>query len=131
MEIHSGADIHLQPVEDPMLEQVDALKGGCDPMERLSWSRLLAGPVNPWREEPMLEQLRRGVIEQLWWAPGIQPRSTHHKIAMCDAAQKGNRILGCIKRSVTNRFREMILPFYSTLMRAPPGVLHPALGSPA
>ena len=24
MEVHSGADIHLQPVEDPMQEQVDA-----------------------------------------------------------------------------------------------------------
>ena len=24
MEVHSGADIHLQPMEDPMLEQVDA-----------------------------------------------------------------------------------------------------------
>ena len=24
MEVHSGADIHLQPVEDPMPEQVDA-----------------------------------------------------------------------------------------------------------
>ena len=23
-------------------------------------------------------QLRRGVIEQLWWVPGIQPGSTHH-----------------------------------------------------
>ncbi|GAB0205660.1 AN1-type zinc finger protein 5-like [Grus japonensis] len=24
MEVHGGADIHLQPMEDPMLEQVDA-----------------------------------------------------------------------------------------------------------
>jgi len=33
------------------------------------------------------------------------------------AAQKANRILGCIKRSVASRLREGILPFYSTLMR--------------
>ena len=56
MEVHGGADIHLQPVEDPMPEQVDEPKGGCEPVGSLRWSRLLAGPVDPWREEPMLEQ---------------------------------------------------------------------------
>ncbi|KAK4828110.1 hypothetical protein QYF61_023472 [Mycteria americana] len=56
-EVHGGADIYLQPVEDPMLEQVDAPEGGCDPMGSLRWSRLLAGPVDSWREEPRLEQV--------------------------------------------------------------------------
>ena len=31
-------------------------------------------------------------------------------------AQKGNHILGCIKRSVTSRSRERILPLYSALL---------------
>ncbi|GAB0176572.1 hypothetical protein GRJ2_000122400 [Grus japonensis] len=33
------------------------------------------------------------------------------------AAQKTNHVLGCIKRSVTSRSREGILPLYSTFVR--------------
>ncbi|GAB0180756.1 AN1-type zinc finger protein 5-like [Grus japonensis] len=57
MEDDGGADIHLQPVEDPTPEQVEAPEECCDLEGNLRWSKLLAGPVAPWREEPMLDQV--------------------------------------------------------------------------
>ena len=43
------------------------------------------------------------------------------------AAHKANCILGCIKRSVTSRLREMILPPFSALTRPHFGILYSVL----
>ena len=47
------------------------------------------------------------------------------------AAQKANYILGCMKRNLTSRLREGILPLYSTLIRPHLEYCHLALEFPA
>ncbi|GAB0180253.1 hypothetical protein GRJ2_000490600 [Grus japonensis] len=47
-EDYSGADIHLQPAVDTMLEQVGVSRRKLLLMETLCWSGVLAGPVTPW-----------------------------------------------------------------------------------
>lgn len=50
-----------------MPEQVDAQREGGDPMDSQCRNGLLAGPVDPWREEPMLDQ---GCSLDLWMHGG-------------------------------------------------------------
>ncbi|GAB0208147.1 EH domain-containing protein 4 [Grus japonensis] len=84
--------VHLQPVEDPMLEQVEAPEGGCDPVGSPCWSRLLAGPVDPWRERSPCQSRFAGrtcdpmgdpTLEQS--APeGLHPMGETHAGAVCE-----------------------------------------------
>ncbi|PKU45847.1 ubx domain-containing protein 4 [Limosa lapponica baueri] len=76
-DVNGGADISLQPVEDPMLEQVESPKGGCDPVGSMCWRRLLAGAVTLWREEPMLE---KSVLEGLHPAEGTHTGEVHEEV---------------------------------------------------
>lgn len=57
MEVHSGAGLYPHPLKDHTPEQKDVLEGGCDPVESSHWSRLLIGPVTPWKEKPTLAQV--------------------------------------------------------------------------
>jgi len=56
MEVYGGADIHPRWM-DGMMGSGGCLQEDCDPVGSPRWSRLLEGPVDPWREEPMLEQV--------------------------------------------------------------------------
>ncbi|GAB0179307.1 hypothetical protein GRJ2_000396000 [Grus japonensis] len=130
MEDDGGADIHLQPMQDPMPEQVDVPEEGCNPMGSPHWSRLLAGPVDPWREDPMLEQ--GGITPWTQYRLGVDLLGSStaekdlrvlvdNKLSMSQqcalVAKKTNGILGCIKKSVASRPREVILLLYSALVR--------------
>jgi len=57
MEVHSGTDIHLQPMEGTPCRSNWMPEGSWGPVGTPRWSRLLPGPVDPWREEPKLEQV--------------------------------------------------------------------------
>jgi len=57
MEVHGGADIYLQPLDGTPHQSRWIPERGCDPVGTLCWNRLRAGPADPWREEPMMEQV--------------------------------------------------------------------------
>ncbi|GAB0209678.1 hypothetical protein GRJ2_003433500 [Grus japonensis] len=63
-------------MEDPTPEQVEAPEGGCGPMGSPRWSKLLAGPVDPWREEPTPGQEKAGGTQE-----GVRGHSQGHKLA--------------------------------------------------
>ncbi|PKU30149.1 hypothetical protein llap_19547 [Limosa lapponica baueri] len=76
MEVNDGADIHLQPMKDPKLEQMDALKGDCKPVEGLCWSGILAGPVERGAHvgAGLLEQFMKDCL--LWEGPHTELAKT-------------------------------------------------------
>ncbi|TRZ25720.1 hypothetical protein HGM15179_001306 [Zosterops borbonicus] len=72
MEVQSGAEIHLQLMEDPPLEQVDVPKRVCDPMGSLRWSRF-AGKICDPTGGPTLEQsVPEGLHPPHGWDPTLK-----------------------------------------------------------
>ncbi|GAB0179705.1 zinc finger and BTB domain-containing protein 5 [Grus japonensis] len=106
---------HLQPVEDPTPEQVDAPKGGCDPVGSPRWSRLLAGPVDPWTEEP--------TPEQVCW----QDLGPHGGPTLEQSAPEG---LHPVEGTHTGAVREKLQPVGRTHVGEVHGELSPLGGTP-
>ncbi|OPJ68494.1 hypothetical protein AV530_006123 [Patagioenas fasciata monilis] len=61
MEVHNGVNIHLQPLEDPIPEQVSVLLSTYEPFI------IICPPVQAGKRNDRVA----------WCVPGIQPRSAH------------------------------------------------------
>ncbi|KAK4816625.1 hypothetical protein QYF61_019324 [Mycteria americana] len=87
--------------------------------EQANCKVLHLGPGNPQYQY----RLGDGWVERRTWGPpekdlGILVDEKLDMSRQCvPAAQKANCILGCIKRSMASRLREVILPLYSALVR--------------
>ena len=76
---------------------------------------LHVGQGNPWYQYRLEDEGIESIPEKDLAVLMDEKLDMRHQCVL--AAQKSNRILDCIKRSVASRSREVILPLYSALVR--------------
>lgn len=87
----------------------------------LHWVEAIPDTTADWQN-----QLRAALQRRTWELPWMKSWTWGSNV--CSQPGRPKRILGCIRRRVSKRSRDVILSF---TLETPSAVLHPVLGSPA